>query len=121
MRIATDFDGTLQHIIPILRKLRLSKQEIRKKDILVITGQTAKRNDNTRMVLNMMGFRGIELRCFPPYDGRDFGPYTLKKIAEWKADQVKNFNADYYFDDDMRVLMEVQKLNPDVICLLVIG
>lgn len=116
MIIVTDFDGTLPGIAPILRKLGLDK-----KDILVITGQTAERNGNTRLRLDRMGLKGVELRCFPPYDARDFSDLTLKKIMRWKAAQVKNFNADYYFDDDIRVLMEVWRENPDVICLLVVG
>ena len=113
MRIVTDFDGTVPHILPILY-LQLPE------DILVITGQARERNDNTRIKLDRMGLKDVILSCHPAYDARDFGPYILNSIIKWKGEEVRDFNADIFFDDDLRVIIGVKAMNPTVVCCLVV-
>ena len=112
MRIVTDFDDTVLRILPILRK-HFSE------DILVITGQAPERNENTKTRLDRMGLQHVELHCHPPYDARDFGPHIMKSIIEWKAEEVRDFEADMFFDDDLRVIIGVKAMNPTVTCCLV--
>lgn len=53
------------------------------------------------------------------YSGRFYDDLDiyLPKVALWKAKMVRKLKADYFIDDDHRVLRVVSKMNPKTICL----
>jgi len=117
MRIATDFDGTFPHVVKLIRAVA--------DELLVVTGQHPDFWENTRraFVPLLWSVRTVVFRGYPGYatagGAVQFTDAVLEDIANWKADMVKEFKADYYFDDDIRVLIIVKQRCPDTVCCLV--
>lgn len=104
MIIVSDLDGTYFKIERLLKELGF--------EFYVVTGC------QNREVIEkkLKGSKCLGWWFYPGKFAEDLDVY-LKKVAIWKAKMVKKIEADYYIDDDHRVLREVSKMNPKTICL----
>jgi hypothetical protein len=101
--IATDLDGTFYKLKPLMEHLDVP--------FYVITGCQNKEVIEKKL----KGTKCLKYWSYPGKFNEDLDIY-LHDVAIWKAKMIKKLKADYFYDDDNRVMRAVHKLTK-AICL----
>ncbi len=108
--IVTDHDGTFSKIKPLLKNLGIIPY--------VITGRSKDELPQIKNQLNGIPIKG--LYCYPYKYCGDLEKH-LERVYLWKAKMVKKLKADYFIDDDHRVLNAVHYYCPKVVIIEISG
>jgi hypothetical protein len=111
LKVVSDFDGTLEKIIPLAKRLN--------GELTILTGRPPSERHLVEKALKNRGLKYKELINYPKEYNKDIG-ITLRSITRFKAKKLIELKADIFIDDDLKYVIRAKKLNPKIICLVVI-
>ncbi len=111
MKIVSDFDGTLDKVLPLIKKLD--------GELIILTGRPPSERHKVEKLLKEKGVKYGKLINYPKEYTGDTGK-DLKKITKFKAHKLLEMKADIFIDDDLKYVVYAKRKNPKLVCLIVV-